>query len=161
MRQLRLMVSQSAPGTKITAKLLRDGKEKTLNASLAAMPEDMFTRGNRPQQRKNEDSSLDALDGVEVVDLDSRARRQFNVPGSMQGALVVNIDPDSNAAEAGLRTGDLILEINRAPVKSAEDAVALSDKAKTERILLRVWRSGGAGARGGTFYLPVDNTKKK
>ena len=66
---------------------------------------------------------------------------------------------DSNAAEAGLRAGDVIIEINRQPVHSADDAVALSEQGKGDRILLRVWRGGEGG--GGMLFLSVDNTKRK
>ena len=75
--------------------------------------------------------------------------------------MITSVEPDSNAADAGLRPGDVIVEINRQAVRNADDAVALSEKAKTEQLLLRVWRSSGGGGRGGMFYLPVDNTKRK
>jgi serine protease Do len=158
MRQLRLMVSQTAPGTKVSVKLLRDGAEKTMTATLASLPEDLFARGGQSKPGRGQ-SSTDALDGVEVADLDARTRREAGIPTTVHGAVVSNIDQDSNAADAGLRAGDVIMEINRQPVHSAEDAVALSDKAKGDRILLRVWR-GGEG-RGGTFFMSVDNTKRK
>ena len=45
------------------------------------------------------------------------------------------------------------------PVRTADEAVALGEKAKGDRILLRVWR-GGEG-RGGMLFLSVDNTKRK
>jgi serine protease Do len=158
MRQLRLMVSQTAPGTRVTVRLLRDGSEKTLTATLASLPEDLFTRGG-PSKPGRGQSSTDALDGVQVAELDARARREAGIPSTVHGAIVADVDQDSNAADAGLRTGDVIMEINRQPVHGAEDAVALSDKAKGDRILLRVWR-GGDG-RGGTFFMSVDNTKRK
>jgi hypothetical protein len=44
-------------------------------------------------------------------------------------------------------------------VRSADDAVALSEKAKGDHILLRVWR--GDEGRGGMLFLSVDNTKRK
>jgi serine protease Do len=69
------------------------------------------------------------------------------------------VDQDSNAAEAGLRAGDVITEIERKPVRTADEAVAASEKVKGDRILLRVWR-GGEG-RGGMLFLSVDNTKRK
>ena len=94
-----------------------------------------------------------------MTDLDAQARREADVPGNVRGALVTKVEQDSNAAEAGLRAGDVIIEINRQPVRSADEAVALSEKAKGDRILLRVWR-GGEG-RGGMLFLSVDNTKRK
>ena len=73
------------------------------------------------------------------------------MPGNVRGALVTKVDQDSNAAEAGLHAGDVIVEINRQPVRNADEAVALSEKVKGERILLRVWR-GGEG-RGGMLFF--------
>ena len=67
------------------------------------------------------------------------------------------MDPNSNAYEAGLRMGDVIVEIDRHPVSNAEQAVNLSDKSKGEQILLRVW----SPRVGGMQYLPVDNVKHK
>jgi serine protease Do len=81
------------------------------------------------------------------------------VPSNVRGALVTNVDQDSNAAEAGLHAGDVIVELNHQTVRNADDAVALSEKAKGERILLRVWRGGEGG--GGMLYLSVDNAKRK
>ena len=50
MRHLRLMVSQTMPGRKVTLKIVRDGKEKTLTATLGEMPKEGLARigqGNR------------------------------------------------------------------------------------------------------------------
>ncbi|MCX6915905.1 MAG: DegQ family serine endoprotease [Verrucomicrobia bacterium] len=146
MRQLRLLASQTAPGKIVKVKVLRDGKEKMLTATL----------GEIPREGKSE---KDAPDGVEVADLEAHARREPGTPNDVRGALVTSVDQDSNAGEAGLRAGDVIVEINRQAVRSADDAVTLSEKAKTDRIRLRVWR-GGEG-HGGMLFLSVDNTKKK
>jgi serine protease Do len=158
MRLFRLMVAQMAPGTKIDVKILRDGKERTLSVVLGKMPDDMFTRNQRQRQTPREGGEgVDALDGVEVVDLDSRTKRQLGIPANVQGALVSAVDPDSNAADAGLSQGDVIVEIDRRPVTSAQVAVDLSDKSKADQILLRVWTPRG----GGMHYLTVDNRKRK
>ena len=68
------------------------------------------------------------------------------------------LDRDSNSAEAGLQTGDLIVEINRQPVRNAEDAVRLGRQATGGQILLKIWRRESNFA--GTRFLGVDNTKK-
>ena len=151
-RQLRLMVSQTPPGTSATLRVLRDGKPKTLTATLGELPKDRQMASNRrtqPGQNKAE-----SLRGVTVVDLDSRFRQQLNVPEHVQGALVTEVDPDSDAASAGLEAGDVILEINRVPVTKADEAIEQSERAKGDRILLRVW------SRSGTHYLAVESGKK-
>lgn len=97
---------------------------------------------------------------MSVSDIDSGARRRFDIPSSIRGALVVNVDPDSNAAEAHLQLGDVIVEINRQPVRDADQAVAASEKVKGKQVLLRVW-SRGEGGPGGTRYIAVENSNSK
>jgi serine protease Do len=158
--QLRLMVSQMAPGTKVALKVLRgdDGKapaEKSLTATLGTLrPEDAVGASDKTESSSSK-SEKDGLDGVEVSDLDANAHRQFNIPSNVDGAMVSDVDPNSNSAEAGVREGDVIQEINRQTVKNAADAVKFSENAKGDRVLLRVWRQGGG------FFITVDNTKKK
>jgi serine protease Do len=159
MRQFRLMVSQTAPGRKVTLKIVRDGKEKTLTATLGELPKEMLVRDGQVSPGDRGLSKTDALDGVEVSDLDDKARREADVPEKVRGALVTKVEEDSNSAEAGLRAGDVITEINRQAVRSADEAVAASEQAKGDRIRLRVWRGGEGG--GGMLFLSVDNTKRK
>jgi serine protease Do len=143
-RHLRLMVSQTAPGTKADVKLLRDGKEKSLTVKLGALPDGGLARSDGRPGGLRRSQQADALDGVTVDDLDARSRRQFNIPNQVQGALVVNVEPDSPAAAAGLQPGDVILEINRQRVENADEAVRLSEQVKGNRVLLRVYSRGGS-----------------
>jgi serine protease Do len=159
MRQLRLIVSQTAPGRKVTVRIVRDGKEKTLTAILGELPNEELARNGQTQPGQRGQSKTDALDGVEVTDLDAQARREADIPSNVRGALVTKVEEDSNAAEAGLRTGDVIIEIERQRVRSADDAMAFSEAAKGTHILLRVWRGGEGG--GGMRFLTVDNAKRK
>ena len=76
----------------------------------------------------------------------------MNVPGRIKGALITNVDQDSAAARAGLRPGDVILEINRQPVASAEEAVDLSEKAEGKKTLVKLW------SRGNTVFVVVDES---
>ena len=73
----------------------------------------------------------------------------------MHGAVVTNVDPSSAAAEAGLAPGDVIQEINRHPVRNADDAVRLTSHSETRKTLLKLW------SRGGTHLLVVDETDGK
>jgi serine protease Do len=164
-RNLQLLVAQTAPGTQVTLRVLRGERgqkasEKTLTARLGELPKDVMAGRGRAAPNEPGQSNMDALDGVSVGDLDAAARRQFDIPGSIRGALVVKVDQDSNAAEAGLQQGDVIIEINRQPVRDADSAVALSEKAKGDRVLLRIWSRAGGGP-GGNRYLTVENSNAK
>jgi serine protease Do len=157
---LRLLVSQTAPDSTTTVKLLRDGKEKTLKVTLGEVPDEAQDKEeHRNGIGKDKQNSTDALDGVSVTDLDRRTRRQLDIPADVHGAIVTEVESDSNAAEAGLQRGDVIVEINHQAVQNADDAIELCTKAKGDRILLLVWQRKGAEA--GTQYLTVDNTKVK
>ncbi|MGO8675730.1 MAG: Do family serine endopeptidase [Limisphaerales bacterium] len=171
-RNLQLLVAQTPPGTKVNLRVLRTRlghkpAEQTVVAKLGEMPPEPPAFGNgsgggaRNTAKPRSQSKYDALDGVEVTDLDAGARRQFGIPANLRGALVASVEQDSNAAEAGLRPGDIILEIDRHPVASADEAVELSEKARGDQILLRVWSESGEGGPGGTRYLSVDNFKHK
>src|SRR5213082_2595698 len=100
----------------------------------------------------DDSKSADALDGVTVDDISPAAKREMKLPEQLKGALVTNVDPNSAAYEAGLREGDVIQEINRKPVASADQAVELSEKMKNDKVLLRVW------SKGGSHYLVVDES---
>ena len=164
-RALQLLVAETAPGTRVKLRVLRGAAgsrpaEKTLTATLAELPQEALASRGRNNSEDGGQQGSDALDGVEVTDLDAAARRQLDIPRTVQGALVVNVDPDSNAAQAGLSQGDVITEINRQRIRAADDAVALTKKIKGQKFLLRVW-SKGPGGIGGTRYLVVENSKQK
>lgn len=156
---LRLMVSQTPPKTSVTFKALRDGKEKSFTLALAALPDDLAANAIAEPAERGDEANPDMLDGVEVTDLDGQMRRRFDVPQRIRGALVTKVDEDSNAADAGLRPGDVIVEINRRPVKTAEEAIDATMAAKGDRILIRVYSQ--SGGNGSTRYLSVATTKKK
>lgn len=158
-RQLRLWVSQTPPKTKVSLKVIRDGKEQTKQLTLGELPSEIASSGPGGLEGPGGSQKSDALDGVEVSDLDQSTRRQFEIPGDVRGAIVTSVDPTSTAAAAGLRPGDVIVEINRKRVASSQDAIDITNQLKSDqRILLRVW-SAGRGA-GGTRFLVVEPEKK-
>ena len=140
-RELRLFVATLAPGTKADVKLLRDGKEKTITVTLAERPNQKVA-SNGQDEPKNADP--DVLDGVTVGDIDTETRKKFEIPESIKkGVVVLTIDNESASAEAGIRVGDVIVDINRTPVNDAKQAVDLSEKLKKEKkVLLRVSTKG-------------------
>ena len=151
---LQLAISECAPGSDATMKLTRNGAATTAAAKLAELPIETAQSNNvqtTPASTKN-----DALDGVSVSDLDRDTRLALRTPASLQGAVVTEVSQSSNAAAAGLRRGDVILEINRQSVSDADTAVKLCVQAKGKRILVRVWRRDNGV--DGTRWLVVDNT---
>jgi serine protease Do len=150
-RHLKLNVAELAPGTKVPMKIVRDGEQKSLDIVLKEFPKDDSVAAREQGDEKG--STSETLDGVTVGEIDAAARRQLGLPAGLKGALVVQVEENSASYEAGLREGDVILEINRKKVTSADDAVDLSEKIKDKRVLLRVW------SHGGSRFLVVDESK--
>lgn len=154
---LQLLVSESAPGTTANVQLVRKGITKTIAVTLGQLPGSFISDATGSD---NPGSSVpDALDGVTVDNLTPDVREQLRVPDRISGAIVVTVDQDSNAADAGLRANDIIVQINQEPVTDADDAVRLCNKAKGDHILLQIWRRAGDMAT--TTFLSVDNTKRQ
>ena len=153
---LTLMVSECVPGSDATLKIFRDGETKTITVTLGTLTSETAENNHR-QRNNNVSSATDALDGVTVDNLSSDVRDDLQIPDNISGVIVTDVDPNSNSADAGLQKGDVIMEIDRHPVKNADDAVSLAENAKGDQILLKIWQRDGNLAA--TTYLSVDNTK--
>jgi serine protease Do len=165
--ELQLMISECSPGTEVTVKVFRDGAQKTVTVKLGELPGDVARNNNNNNNNNNNrtrpntpaSSTTDALDGVQLYDLNAAARQQLQIPDSVKGAIVTGVSQDSSAAAAGLKAYDVITEINRHAVANSQNAVDLCEQAKTKRVLFKIWRRGDSGA--GTLFLSVDNTKRQ
>ncbi|MCX6878320.1 MAG: Do family serine endopeptidase [Verrucomicrobia bacterium] len=151
-RSLKLAVGTHKPGERVDLKVLRDGAEKSFTATLEPLAGDnQATPAHLRSSGRSEEG--DSLSGVGVADLDKATRREANIPADIKGALVTEVDEASAAWEAGLRSGDVIEQINRQPVASAEDAVKLTARPADRETLLRVW------SHGGSHFLTVDEAR--
>jgi membrane-associated protease RseP (regulator of RpoE activity) len=80
--------------------------------------------------------------GVSVIEISPELRSHFGAPKD-RGVLVDSVRADQPAARAGVRVGDLVTEVDGAPVDSASDILeAMSDRKKGERITIDVMRAG-------------------
>jgi len=145
--RLSLAVGEAPAGTAMTLDVLRDGKPRQVSVTTVV----------RPGDRRDGDEAVPAddtgvLNGVAVGDIDGNARRELEFPERLSGAVITAVDPGSAAARAGLREGDVILEINRQPVTSAKSAVDLSSGASNRKTLVKLW------SHGSTVYVVVDET---
>ena len=115
-----------APGTKVNIDVLREGKTERLAATTGERPN---RNGGRSVESAASGDDEGVLNGVAVEDLTPEARHEMNLPERLKGAVVAEVAPDSASARAGVSAGDVILEINRQRVASAEDAINLSARA--------------------------------
>jgi serine protease Do len=148
-RQLRLAVGRAKPGATVPLKVVRDGDSKIVRVTVKELESDEDAKST---SRREASKDTGTLNGVGVVDLSPQSRRQFGIPPSVNGALVSEVDPESPSHEAGLRAGDVIVEINKERIQDAEQAVRLSESPADKTTLLKVW------SRGGTRFVVVDET---
>ena len=92
--------------------------------------------------------------GLELSDVDNRTRTQLGIPSDVRGAVILNLERDSVAAESGLRPGDVIMEVNKQKIRNAKDFTELSRKA-TGPLLLRIWN------RQGSRYIVIEPQKRQ
>ena len=149
-RHLQMAVAETKPDETVPVEILRDGEAQTLKVTVKQLP------GTEQLAENNSDGSEDngTLNGVGVGDLTPQERSQFDVPKDVKGAVITEVDPSSASAEAGLKPGAVIEEINHQPVKNAGDAVRMTEHSKDKRTLLRIWDDGGS------HYVVVDESKK-
>ena len=149
-RQLKLTVAETKPGATVAVKVWRGGAGKTLEVTVKDLA------GTEQLAKNDTDNKKDTgtLNGVTVGDLDPQIRQQFNLPDTVKGAVITDVKPDSAAAEAGLKPGAVIEEINRHAVKSADEAVRLTENAKDKHTLVRIWENGGS------HYVVVDESNQ-
>jgi serine protease Do len=142
--ELRNKIADIEPGTTLSLKVLRNGAEKSLSVKVAARPVESAAK-SAPAPDAGTSGKL----GVSIQDLNPQIARQLGIPASVTGVVVTQVQPDSPAAEAGLKRGDVVQEVNRQPVKSASDfrnAVSQSSKS----VLLLIHRDDK------TIYAVVD-----
>ncbi len=133
---LRNRIAGTAPGAEIELTILRDGREQRLRARLAELPGDKETSSTSGPER-----GRDQL-GITVEPLTADVAAQLGLRRNTQGLVVTEVDPSGPAAEAGIQTDDVILEVNRQPVKSAAELRAALRRSGARPALLLVNRDG-------------------
>ncbi len=133
-RSLLKIVAGIGVGEIAKVKVLRDGREKTFGVEIAKRLDDKIASAK--------DSLKGAADeiGIRVANITPEMSRRFNITET-EGVIVVDINPDGKAADAGIIQGDIIKEINRQTVKSLKDYTeALGKIKKGESIKIFIWR---------------------
>ncbi|MGJ8653923.1 MAG: Do family serine endopeptidase [Opitutaceae bacterium] len=110
--QLRLVVSQTLPGSEVIVELVRQGELMKLPVVLGSLDGAVVML----------DTETSVLEGVSLSAIDERSRAAYSIPDDVDGVLVETVSVDSPYGDrGGLTRGMVILEINGKPVASASD----------------------------------------
>jgi serine protease Do len=115
---LRELIARTAPGTKMTLTVRRDGKDLTLNSTVAEAPgAQVAAAPAAPAAAPRQQGKL----GVGVADITPEIARQLNMDANAKGAVVGEVTPGSPAQEAGIRPGDILLRVNGKQINQSSD----------------------------------------
>jgi serine protease Do len=142
-RELRLKITQTAPGTTVRLKVFREGRERTVSVKLGELPAG-------PQRASQSGGQSGVLEGIAVEDLTPEIARELELSVRTRGVVVDEVKPGTPAADAGLRCGDVIQELNRTLVTSVADFERAIAQAKNEPVLLFIDRGGS------TIFIVVE-----
>ena len=113
--ELRNEVAQLQPGSTVKLTVNRNGAEQTIAVTLAERKLAAEDRGERGESRPDASGF-----GMAVEPLTGDRARELGVRAST-GVVVMDVEAGGKAAEAGLRPGDVIAEVDRKPVSSVEE----------------------------------------
>jgi serine protease Do len=145
------IIGAMAPGTKVTLEVIRDGKPRTLSATLNALDERAAATGTEDSQNPTKAPATAAGNALGILgkELSPEQRSRMGLQKG-EGVLVARVNGDA-AREAGLQAGDVILAVGRADVGSV---AALDAQLRTvgagKAVMLLVQRGGG------TRYLAIN-----
>jgi serine protease Do len=132
-RDLARRIAAIAPGTSVKLGVFRNGQEKTVSVTLGELPPASAQAKAEEKKAPSEPSIL----GLTLAPASGIAG------AGNEGVVVVEIDPNSRAAESGLQTGDIVLDVGRHAVKTPADVGKAVDEARAQSkraILMRIKR---------------------
>ncbi|QKV18613.1 Do family serine endopeptidase [Oricola thermophila] len=142
-RELARVIASYDPGSKVEITYLRRGRERSVTVELGELPGNDQVASARSAPGRTAETAL-ADFGLNVMPADDG-----------DGVVVTGVDPDSAAADAGIRVGDKVIEVNNEAVASAEDIEkALDDVAEAGRKAALILVERGDASR--FVALPID-----
>ena len=149
---LTKLIQTSSPGEKVTLKILRDGKEKTIIVTLGTQPKGEFlyeyefgpfwgeTKRMKPHTYSFSFFSGSRI-GVKVQDLTEQLGDYFGVEDG-EGALITEVEEDMPAEKAGLKAGDVIVEVDDEEIEDTQELRdIISEKDEGDKVKIRVIRN--------------------
>jgi len=131
---LSRLVAATQPNKKVVIDIIRDKKEKSIKLKIGTMPQ----KGERTLPQKA------SAWGLTVQNLTTELAQRLGINSGGHGVVISAVEPGSPAAESGLRTSDVIKEVNRHEIHDINDYnEALEKTNKSEGILLLIKRGRG------------------
>ncbi len=135
---LRLAISETSPGTVVHLTVWRSGQTLQVPVTLGTLPANTAQNNNNEQGQQGPG----VMEGVQVETVTPDIAQQLNLPANTHGVAVESVDPNSNAALAGIQRGDVIQEVNHKPVNNVEEYRGALSAAGNQPVLLLINHQG-------------------
>ncbi|MFH1081925.1 MAG: DegQ family serine endoprotease [Pseudomonadota bacterium] len=142
MKDLPYMVASTPIGKIVPVVVIRKGREQAFDVKIGELEEEK-------KGPEGAESGTKQRFGMKVEEITPLLAKEFGL-SETTGLLIVQVDGNSPAAEAGLRPGDVILEIDQTPVKNPSDFIEKTKRYKKDDTVLFLIRRGNA-----TLYLTL------
>jgi len=123
MRSLPRIVAETPVGTRVPVVVWRDGQEQTLTVTLGELPPEQQLAAANPQApgpQSGLPTEIAGL-GMRVAAITPELRERLRLRPDQRGVAVVDVAPNSAAAERELRPGDVILEVQQERVNTPQE----------------------------------------
>jgi serine protease Do len=145
-------IASRKPGSKAKLGFVRNGKKEDTSVTIADRSKLFAARLGEDQQGNDEQQPKESKLGLTVRPLTADLADRLDVPAS-KGVIVQDVKGGSFADDIGLNRGDVILEINKQPVNSAEDFTRIEGTLKSGQDVVFLVRPRGAGRQDGTIFI--------
>lgn len=127
------LIGRVAPGSDVELTLMRDSEQMSETVELGSWPDADVEQG---ASESNQQIRL----GVAVGEVDEATRERLNISGGVE---VLQVEPGSVAAEAGLHPGDVLVGIDHRGVSSADELLSIVEELPSDRAIpVRLYRDG-------------------
>jgi serine protease Do len=151
-RDLIDYVAGKPPGTTVTLDIVRDGERVTKKVELGERP---GTEIAAAEPGGEAEGGIEWL-GIGYQNLDPDLRQGHGIPPDVGGVWITRVEPDSPLVNEGVRTGDVIAEVNGVEVAGVRDFEQTVERAPAGSYLrLYVRRFDPRGERAISFFAPV------
>ncbi|NRB75603.1 MAG: Do family serine endopeptidase [Verrucomicrobiales bacterium] len=151
--EFRLNVSNYSPGSSIALEVVSNGKTKNIDVKLGDLSQFVAAAGGNPGRGGSPAKPKELFDGVRIKEIDDESREALGLDEKINGVLVESVKDNVLAAEAGLRPGMVILQIDQQPVTTVRKAHEIIADFEGDVLLLQV------NAAGRTDILAVPLTE--
>jgi serine protease Do len=135
MRDLPRVVADTPVGKEVAVVIIRKGKEETLTVKLGRLEDtDKQAALTKPESEPpSPPPVVKRTLGIDLANLSDELRKKFKIRDTVKGIVILNIEPNSPAADKRLNAGDVIVEIAQEAVQSADDFQTKVDRLRKEK----------------------------